>query len=102
MIRRPPRSTLFPYTALFRSVWAALSFPAPVAGQAVPSIRRVHVLRTRGQVEIEIEASDRIVPHANVLTGPDRLIVDFVNARPAAQLRNQAGDRRRGDGPRLA
>src|SRR3712207_7539020 len=24
MIRRPPRSTLFPYTTLFRSVWGAL------------------------------------------------------------------------------
>src|SRR5258708_17164519 len=24
MIRRPPRSTLFPYTTLFRSVWAAV------------------------------------------------------------------------------
>src|SRR2546430_4737917 len=23
MIRRPPRSTLFPYTTLFRSMWAA-------------------------------------------------------------------------------
>src|SRR5260221_4332630 len=23
MIRRPPRSTLFPYTTLFRSVWSA-------------------------------------------------------------------------------
>src|SRR2546425_8318783 len=26
MIRRPPRSTLFPYTTLFRSSWAARSF----------------------------------------------------------------------------
>src|SRR2546427_8850827 len=25
MIRRPPRSTLFPYTTLFRSVWAGRS-----------------------------------------------------------------------------
>src|SRR5256885_11392482 len=25
MIRRPPRSTLFPYTTLFRSVWATSS-----------------------------------------------------------------------------
>src|SRR2546429_2886805 len=25
MIRRPPRSTLFPYTTLFRSVWLPLS-----------------------------------------------------------------------------
>src|ERR1039458_8268653 len=28
MMRRPPRSTLFPYTTLFRSI----SVPAPVAG----------------------------------------------------------------------
>src|SRR5256885_12612427 len=26
MIRRPPRSTLFPYTTLFRSVWAVPLF----------------------------------------------------------------------------
>src|SRR2546422_6388259 len=28
MIRRPPRSTLFPYTTLFRSLMAAAGFPA--------------------------------------------------------------------------
>src|SRR2546429_3686672 len=28
MIRRPPRSTLFPYTTLFRSLWAPPSRPA--------------------------------------------------------------------------
>src|SRR2546427_5335341 len=28
MIRRPPRSTLFPYTTLFRSVFAILGFGA--------------------------------------------------------------------------
>src|SRR2546422_3780492 len=27
MIRRPPRSTLFPYTTLFRSVWSKTTFP---------------------------------------------------------------------------
>src|SRR3712207_6882431 len=31
MIRRPPRSTLFPYTTLFRSPW--LEHPAPDAVQ---------------------------------------------------------------------
>src|SRR5271166_6054468 len=74
---------------------AVICFPASVAGQvpAVPSIRRVQVLRTRNQVEIEIEASDRIVPQTNVLTGPDRLVVDFVNAVPGAQLRSQAVNR---------
>src|SRR2546429_6239280 len=29
MIRRPPRSTLFPYTTLFRSVWLTLFFCVP-------------------------------------------------------------------------
>src|SRR3712207_8266728 len=33
MIRRPPRSTLFPYTTLFRSV-AASTLVAPQPGQA--------------------------------------------------------------------
>jgi AMIN domain len=76
-------------------LWAAVWVPAPVAGQArsLPSIRRVHVLGAKNQVEIEIEASDRVVPQTNVLTGPDRLVVDFVNAVPGAQLRNQAVNR---------
>jgi AMIN domain len=70
---------------------AAACFLVPVAcqAQAVPSVRRVQVLGGRGQVEIEIEASDRIQPHVNVLTGPDRLVVDFVNAVPGTGLRNQ-------------
>ena len=51
------------------------------------------MLRGGGQVEVEIEASDRILPHINVLTGPDRLVVDFVGAVPGAQLRNQAVNR---------
>jgi len=77
-------------------IWAAVCFPAPAPcqAQATPSIRRVQVLGGgRGQVEIEIEATERILPHANVLTGPDRLIIDFVGAVPGAQLRNQAVNR---------
>src|SRR5947208_11937521 len=31
MIRRPPRSTLFPYTTLFRSMWKAAPCPTPTA-----------------------------------------------------------------------
>jgi AMIN domain-containing protein len=74
--------------------WAAC-FLAPVAGQAqaVPSIRRVQVLHTRDAVEIQIEASDRVVPQTNVLSNPSRLIVDFVRAVPGAQLRSQAINR---------
>src|SRR2546430_12866231 len=37
MIRRPPRSTLFPYTTLFRSS----SSPARIAGPGPPGLRRM-------------------------------------------------------------
>jgi hypothetical protein len=73
---------------------ASFAAPALIHAQGAPSIQRVQVLRGAGQVEIEIEASARIVPHANVISGPDRLIVDFVNATPSAQLRNQAVNRK--------
>src|SRR2546429_5558118 len=33
MIRRPPRSTLFPYTTLFRSAISKKSFLSPLAGK---------------------------------------------------------------------
>ncbi len=76
-------------------LWAGVCFPSSAAGQgrALPSIRRMQVLGGKNQVEIEIEASDRVIPQTNVLTGPDRLVVDFVNAVPGAQLRNQAVNR---------
>jgi hypothetical protein len=76
-------------------LWTAVCFPVPAKCQTkvVPSIRRVQVLHGRGQVEIEIEASDRITPHTNILTGPDRLLVDFVGAVPSAQLKNQTVSR---------
>src|SRR6516165_10397149 len=38
MIRRPPRSTLFPYTTLFRSrSWSSLSSPGPGHGPSCPA-----------------------------------------------------------------
>src|SRR2546430_10077698 len=46
MIRRPPRSTLFPYTTLFRSApHACGSWPATTG--TVGSISRVHWVRLR-------------------------------------------------------
>src|SRR2546422_3556538 len=37
MIRRPPRSTLFPYTTLFRSMLKVLGIPRTVLPAVVPS-----------------------------------------------------------------
>jgi AMIN domain len=58
-----------------------------------PRIRHVQVLGNKVPVEIEIEASDRILPQTQVLTGPDRLIVDFPNAVLGTEFRSQSINR---------
>ena len=60
---------------------------------ATSAVRRVKVLGSKNAVEIEIEASGRVVPQTQVLTGPDRLVVDFPNAVPGSQLRSQSVNR---------
>jgi hypothetical protein len=57
------------------------------------SVRAVKVLGNKDTVEIEVEASDRIVPETQVLTEPDRLVIDFPNAVPGNQVRSQSVDR---------
>src|SRR5947199_4774460 len=44
MIRRPPRSTLFPYTTLFRSV-----FGGPTTSSPVPSSTTATLMSTRSE-----------------------------------------------------
>src|SRR5256885_12019919 len=51
MIRRPPRSTLFPYTTLFRSSWASPKLTAPMRSfsqtrQSRPFITRFRIICT--------------------------------------------------------
>ncbi len=65
----------------------------PVPKTSVPQVvRTIKVLGSKDAVEIEVEASDRIVPQTRVLTGPDRLVVDFPNTIPSNQLRSQSVD----------
>jgi len=64
-----------------------------VSSFAQVSVRSVKVLGAKDAVEVEVEASDRIVPQTQVLTGPDRLVVDFPNAIPGGELRSQSVDR---------
>src|SRR5687767_15781179 len=75
MIRRPPRSTLFPYTTLFRSV---VKFDPQVIGRAIR-----HELERGGQVyfvhnRVESIFSigsliQRLVPEARVAIGHGQL-----------------------------
>jgi len=82
------------HTAAVLFVAAFCCALAPGArAQSKPSIQRAQVLRTQNQLEIEIDASDHVVPQTHLIAGPDRLIVDFVNAVPGPQLRNQVINR---------
>src|SRR3712207_7245218 len=66
MIRRPPRSTLFPYTTLFRSVklrHARLGDPEDLAdlsqGQVLVVVERDHQLLALGQPRDGVGQADR-------------------------------------------
>ncbi|MGB8063760.1 MAG: AMIN domain-containing protein [Candidatus Sulfotelmatobacter sp.] len=63
----------------------------PVVAQV--SVRSVKVLGSKDAVEIEVEASERIIPQTQILSGPDRLVVDFPNAVPSDQVRSQSVER---------
>jgi hypothetical protein len=58
--------------------------------QAQLVIRQLKILGSKDSVEIEVDASDRISPQPRLLTGPDRLVLDFPNAVPGAELRSQS------------
>src|SRR5258708_13937699 len=61
MIRRPPRSTLFPYTTLFRSAWL------PCA----PCSRRPHAADVAGLAPQLVGRSEE---HTSELQSPDHLV----------------------------
>src|SRR2546429_7391583 len=66
MIRRPPRSTLFPYTTLFRSSFAAQRFSGGVSPEAgVPStIDRIEIQAGGGYASGEVGWNDsRVLLH---------------------------------------
>src|SRR2546422_6444597 len=60
MIRRPPRSTLFPYTTLFRSLHAGIALQQPEKGITLRVHEDAVVLVTRPLQQLErIVHSDR-------------------------------------------
>jgi hypothetical protein len=65
---------------------SACSFAQAAGPQA--SIRRVAVLGGSQALELEVSASQPVTPAVLVLTGPDRLVIDFPNAVPGTELRN--------------
>jgi AMIN domain len=85
---RLPAAALLAAVCVFGS-WLAPNSLAPKLS-AQTSVRQVKVVTGKGAVEIEVEASDRITPQTRVLSGPDRLVVDFPNSLPGTAMRSQS------------
>src|SRR5258708_18478355 len=83
MIRRPPRSTLFPYTTLFRSHRAST-----FAG-SVRDNRADHLLAGRGSpVEaIRSDGAARSEEHTSELQSPDHLVCRLLLEKKKTQHR---------------
>src|SRR3712207_7829947 len=76
MIRRPPRSTLFSYTTLFRSARSAVGGRLPAGGVA----RRV-VLRLVGQELVVVRAERMLAAGARL----DDVVQDVRVGRPRSE-----------------
>src|SRR2546426_8530864 len=82
MIRRPPRSTLFPYTTLFRSIGAILD-AAPAVGDSAAATRARAALDTllkrayargRGVRHVAGAGGPRSEEHTSELQSPCNLV----------------------------
>src|ERR1700746_639973 len=70
----------------------AAALPTHVAAQNA-QIRHVSVASSGGVTEIKIETSKRVMPLTQVLSDPDRLVIDFPDALPVPELHAVAVNR---------
>src|SRR5258708_27329113 len=73
MIRRPPRSTLFPYTTLFRSILGCFS-PAVKTRSSLRPMRLCACRPSSTNSAAETCASGRSEEHTSELQSPDHLV----------------------------
>src|SRR5258708_25689407 len=69
MIRRPPRSTLFPYTTLFRSQVGAV-----VVHENITEHRKAQTALQHAHQELERQVTKRSEEHTSELQSPDHLV----------------------------
>src|SRR5258708_26401499 len=87
MIRRPPRSTLFPYTTLFRSA-RILESPEP---RGSPLLRELRLPRERSP---DSPARSRSEEHTSELQSPDHLVCRLLLEKKKNNAPKTAGTER--------
>src|SRR5258708_26548941 len=71
MIRRPPRSTLFPYTTLFRSKFILYERPGSTSGTDIWALR---ISPEQPGGPLKPQRPDRSEEHTSELQSPDHLV----------------------------
>src|SRR5256885_10349581 len=74
MIRRPPRSTLFPYTTLFRSIPATINVQRVPAFSASPVNPELKTVPSQSLKPSEWAACTRSEEHTSELQSPCNLV----------------------------
>src|SRR5256885_7188095 len=64
MIRRPPRSTLFPYTTLFRSFIGCASRRSRASPRATRGVRAAHAGGLRDRKSTRLNSSHLVISYA--------------------------------------
>src|SRR5258708_12662671 len=98
MIRRPPRSTLFPYTTLFRSSngrtrsGSRVTFPTPApwsvpaAGPSLSDAVGTLLGRCRLPTSLLARATERSEEHTSELQSPDHLVCRLLLEKKTRQF----------------
>src|SRR3712207_8467154 len=66
MIRRPPRSTLFPYTTLFRSLQSLEALDVERHDQTAPQVAQLALLVVEREVDQDRKSTRLNSSHANI------------------------------------
>src|SRR5258708_31376415 len=89
MIRRPPRSTLFPYTTLFRSPTALVARRQMVIGQPAVAASVAPLRRDDNQVQ-RARVLYRSEEHTSELQSPDHLVCRLLLEKKKRTLSSDA------------
>src|SRR3712207_9352868 len=96
MIRRPPRSTLFPYTTLFRSAFAAEHGTVPGGSLAILGLGRLGSRELTAGSDLDLVVIYDFDDERRDSTGPRRLDAVVYHTRLIQRLVGRSEERRVG------
>ncbi|HKW18921.1 MAG TPA: AMIN domain-containing protein [Terriglobales bacterium] len=83
----------FPPKAHLASIFALLLLSVTSLAARQTVVRRISISSATGPLQINVQTSAPATPQAEVISGPDRLVIDVPGAIPAISLRNQVVNR---------